>query len=116
MLIPILAIFLASLLAAFFYKKHQHAMALVLSAFLLGTIAYFGSFIQTIVSGKTITAHIPWIDSLDVHLSFYLDGLSLFFALLITIFGLLIFLYSVKYMKHSAQANRFICYLFLFMG
>jgi len=114
--ISILVIFLASMLAAFFYKRHPHIIAAVLSAILLGNVVYFISLTGTIFQGDTLTTQVSWISSLDIHFTFYLDGLSLFFALLITVFGLLILIYSVKYMEHSSQVNRFICYLLLFMG
>ena len=108
--------FLTSLLAAFFYKRQPKVVTAVLSAALLGVVAYLATLTGTVLEGETIRSEIAWIPSLGVHFSFYLDGLSLFFALLVSVFGLLILLYSTKYMAHSPQANRFICYLMLFMG
>ena len=116
MLFSILAIFLASLLAVFFYRRYQRIVLPVLSISLLGVIVYFGRFLPAILQGETVVKQVSWIGSLDIHFSFLLDGLSLFFALLITVFGLLILLYSSEYMKHSAQSNRFISYLLFFLG
>jgi len=116
MLFSILAIFLASLLTVFFYRRYQRIVLPVLSISLLGVIVYFGRFLPAILQGETIVEQVSWIDSLAIHFSFLLDGLSLFFALLITVFGLLILLYSSKYMEHSAQSNRFISYLLFFLG
>lgn len=116
MLLSILAIFLISLLAVFFYRKYRNIVVPVLSLFLLGVIAYFGMFLPPVLRGETIVEQVPWIGSLNIHFSFLLDGLSLFFALLITVFGLLILLYSSKYMEDSAQRNRFISYLLFFLG
>ena len=116
MLLSILAIFLISLLAVFFYRRYGNIVVPVLSLFLLGIIAYFGKFLPPVLRGETIVEQVPWIGSLNIHFSFLLDGLSLFFALLITVFGLLILLYSSKYMEESAQRNRFISYLLFFLG
>lgn len=115
-LLSILAIFFASLLAAFFYQRHQKVALPVLSLFLLGIISYFGGLVAPIVRGETIIWKVPWIPALDIHFVFLLDGLSLFFALLITVFGLLILLYAFRYMARSGQSGRFVCYLLLFMG
>lgn len=116
MLLSILSIFLASLLAVFFYRRHSRVALAVLSLFLLGIIFYYARFTGPILRGETIVREVSWISSLDIHFSFLLDGLSLFFVLLITIFGLLILLYSSKYMEDSTQRDRFICYLLLFLG
>lgn len=114
--ISILLIFSAALLAVFFYKKYTLLVGSVLSAMLLGVVIYYSTLVETVLSSRTLTEQVRWIPSLNIHFTFYLDGLSLFFALLITIFGLLILIYSFKYMEQTAQSNRFICYLLLFMG
>jgi multicomponent Na+:H+ antiporter subunit A len=116
MLFSLLSIFLAGLLAAFFYRRYPKVALPVLSLFLLGIIAYFARFTAPVLQGKVLIQEVPWINALDIHFTFLLDGLSLFFALLITVFGLLILLYSSKYMEHSAQRGRFVSYLLLFMG
>ena len=116
MLLSILAIFLAGLLTPFFYKRYQQAVALILSVLVLGTIAYFSTYLVHVSHGKTFLSTFSWLDLLDVHLSFYMDGLSLFFTLIISIIGLLVLLYSFKYMQHYPKQGRFFCYLLLFMG
>ncbi|MGP9791720.1 hydrogen gas-evolving membrane-bound hydrogenase subunit E [Roseinatronobacter sp. NSM] len=56
-----------------------------------------------------------WIPSLQVRLSFWLDGLSLMFALLITGIGTLVMLYAARYLAGHPQYSRFALYLFSFM-
>lgn len=56
-----------------------------------------------------------WIPSLNIALSFYLDGLSLLFALLITGIGSLVMLYAARYLAGHPQYARFSLYLFSFM-
>jgi NADH:ubiquinone oxidoreductase subunit 5 (subunit L)/multisubunit Na+/H+ antiporter MnhA subunit len=59
----------------------------------------------------------PWIPSLGINLSFLADGLSLFFALIVSGVGLLIVFYSIFYLDdHYAHHGRFYCYLILFMA
>ncbi|MCC5991366.1 MAG: Na(+)/H(+) antiporter subunit A, partial [Rhodobacteraceae bacterium] len=56
-----------------------------------------------------------WIPSLTVRMSFWLDGLSLMFALLITGIGALVMLYAARYLAGHKHYNRFALYLFSFM-
>ncbi|QCK16522.1 hydrogen gas-evolving membrane-bound hydrogenase subunit E [Mangrovivirga cuniculi] len=116
MLISIFLIFLASLITSYFYKKFERGIQVILSALTLGIIIYYCTFIAPVSGGETFTFYHAWVDSLNIHLSFYIDGLSLFFTLLISIFGLLVLLYSFKYMEEYKQRNRFFGYLLFFMG
>ena len=54
--------------------------------------------------------------SLGISLSFYLDGLSLLFALIITGVGALIFFYAGYYFADAGEHNRFIIWLSAFAG
>lgn len=53
---------------------------------------------------------------MGIQLSFYLDGLSLLFTLLITGIGFLVVLYSVFYLSKKENLIHFYIYLLLFMG
>jgi multicomponent Na+:H+ antiporter subunit A len=53
---------------------------------------------------------------MHINLNFFVDGLSLLFALMITGIGALVFLYTSSYMKRDAYLDRFYGYLCLFMG
>lgn len=57
-----------------------------------------------------------WIPSLGVSLSFYLDGLALIFALIVTGVGALIFFYAGYYFDEPAAYNRFNVWLLAFAG
>lgn len=67
-------------------------------------------------AGEKFQASLPWLPSLDLNFSLYLDGLSLLFALLVTGIGTLIIVYAGYYFKKEPSAWRFISYLFLFMA
>jgi len=116
MQLSILAIFFVSLAATFFYPRYQKSTTAVISTILLGIIVYFTTFLEPILQGERIIQTISWINSLNIHITFLLDGLSLFFVLLVLVFGLLVLIYSHKYMEDSPQSGRFICYLLLFMA
>ncbi|WP_420630874.1 hydrogen gas-evolving membrane-bound hydrogenase subunit E [Candidatus Leptofilum sp.] len=85
-------------------------------------VAPFTSFVlllqkvSLINGGETLIASLTWLPSLNINFSFYLDGLSLLFALLITGIGTLIIVYAGYYFQNEPSAWRFLSYLLLFMG
>lgn len=59
---------------------------------------------------------LSWIPSLGLDLAFRVDGLSLFFALLVSGMGALVVLYATQYLDdHYEHHGRFYAYLLLFM-
>ena len=76
---------------------------------------FFLRYLPTVAAGEPVRWVIPWIPSLDVNLSFWIDGLSLMFALLITGIGAMVMLYAARYLAGHPQYNRFALYLFSFM-
>lgn len=107
---------MAGFLSALFYDRHRSILLPAISLLFLAIIAYFGSLTGTVLDGANIVQQVKWVDTLSIQLAFLVDGLSLFFALLVTVFGLLIFLYAHRYMEDSPQINRFAGYLLLFSG
>ena len=77
---------------------------------------YFGFLLQTVATEGPIKSSLPWVQSLALELSFYADGLSVFFAVLITAIGSLIVLFSAFYFENHPHAGRFFGTLFAFMG
>lgn len=82
----------------------------------LGLTGYFISYIEPVSVGAVFTETYAWVPSLGVSLSFYLDGLSLLFALLISALGALIFIYSDSYLAGHHHQGRFYAYLLMFMA
>lgn len=79
--------------------------------------AYFIGQLQPVQEGDPLQASIPWISSLGISFTVYLDGLSLMFGLLISGIGSLVVLYSIYYLDRSKEAvGSFYVYLMLFMG
>ncbi len=77
---------------------------------------HFLGFLPEIAAGERITGGYAWVPSLNLSFSWFIDGLSLTFALLITGIGTLIVLYAGGYMKGHPQQGRFTGFILLFMG
>ena len=77
--------------------------------------AWFCSLVPTVSSGESLYWEIGWVPQQGVALSFWVDGLSLLFALLISGIGALILLYASEYMRGYPQLGRFTAFLLAFM-
>lgn len=82
----------------------------------LALFIYFIRFVPAIQHHHTFYSSLNWLPALGIQLSFYLDGLSNLFALLISGIGIFIVLYSGTYLRGNPQLGRFYAYLFFFMG
>ncbi len=82
----------------------------------LAALIGFVSLLPAITAGETLSVGWAWVPGLDVRLSFYVDGLSLLFALLISGIGFFIFLYAGSYLGRHPRFGRFSIYLLAFMG
>ncbi len=74
------------------------------------------SFLPRVQDQGAVIQVFDWAPSLGISLSFYLDGLSLLFGLIITGVGALIFFYTGYYFDQSAEYNRFMVWLSGFSG
>jgi len=80
------------------------------SLFLVSDVA------PAVLAGETLVASWPWFPQLGLSLSFRLDGLSLLFAGLILVIGLLVILYARYYLGEADSLGRLLGLLLLFMG
>lgn len=69
-----------------------------------------------IAAGEAVQTSVPWLPGLGVHWSFYLDGLSLTFGLLITGIGALVLIYAGSYWSGHAHLGRLQALLLAFMA
>jgi multicomponent Na+:H+ antiporter subunit A len=76
----------------------------------------FSGMMRTVAASGPVTSALPWAEALGLTLSFYGDGLSLLFAIMITAIGALIVLFSSRYFADDPTAGRFFATLFGFMG
>ena len=108
---------LGSLLVALAGKKLGTRVGWLALAFpVVSTIALLVAAANVTLPGKQLVEW-AWIPSLGINLSFMIDGLSLFFGLIVSGMGCLIFFYANNYLDdHFEHHGRFYCYLVLFMA
>lgn len=110
--------FLFAFTVPFFYRYlfRIHTGWFVLSVPLLIFIL-LSRYILPVSEGKSSLYSLPWIPSYNIDISFYLDGLSLVFGLLISGIGTLVVIYSIYYLSKTRELlHNFYVYLLLFMG
>lgn len=116
--IAILTPFIVALFIPFLYKRlpaiHTGWFVLAVPVALFAILA---SYIPAVANGEAFYSSIPWLPSLGINFTVYLDGLGLIFALLITGVGSLVVLYSIYYLsKERESLHHFYIYLLMFMG
>ena len=116
MLLAVLSIFVGAALAPLVVRLLGRAAGWGLGLVPLGVFVFFAEKLPQIAHGETIRHVHEWLPSLNTPLSFYLDGLSLLFALLVTGIGTLIVVYAGGYLAHHEQLGRFYVQLLAFMG
>ncbi|SDF77153.1 multisubunit sodium/proton antiporter, MrpA subunit [Limimonas halophila] len=77
---------------------------------------YFLSFLPAVAAGETLRFATPWVPAIGVSLSFFVDGLALLFALLISGIGTFVVIYTGAYLHGDRQMGRFYLYLLSFMA
>lgn len=102
----------------FLYKYvrpiHTGWFALVLPVVLF---IYFFQYLPVTAAGGVIQYTVPWVPSLGINFTVFIDGLSIIFLLLITGIGALVTLYSIYYLsKKTEMLNNFYVFLLMFMG
>lgn len=116
MLLAVLSGFILALvlpvISAWFPKRWLFAVAvlpLVLFIYLL-------TYLPLVANGNHYAINYDWVPSLQINFNFYIDGLSLLFALMITGIGTLVYLYAADYMKNFKGVFSFFSYLSMFMA
>ena len=107
--------FAAAALAPVLARRLGHRAVLPLA---LAPLAGFVHFLMLLpaASKAPLAGGWPWAPSLGLAFSWYLDGLSLLFALLITGIGTLIIVYCGGYLAGDPRLGRLLSFMFLFMG
>jgi NADH-quinone oxidoreductase subunit L len=121
-LIPILPLLAAGITALMRRGRRGPAAALVIAAQAGSTVLSFLAFLQTLGAdgphGAVVrsTLNFPWLSlgSETLSLGLLLDPLSGGMVLMVSFVSLLIFIYSVGYMKDDPNFVRFFCFLSLF--
>ena len=116
MLAATLAPFVLAVFAPFVRRRIGDSAGWVLAVLPAGLTLYFAQFLGPVASGETFVFATEWVPALGISLSFYVDGLSLLFALLISFIGTFIVLYAGAYLKGHADLGRFFMFILMFMG
>lgn len=122
LVLPLLLLFIGLLTAWMFSLpalRHRFSNAAVGWFLALFPASAFGLLLAGVIqsAGKALTFSVPWVPSLGLSFSLYLDGLSALFGLLITGIGLLVVIYTGYYFDGSDEGveYRFFTYILLFM-
>lgn len=106
---------LVALAAPWLVRAWPRRAGWVLCLLPLALSGFFLSRISLVAAGGVSEETLAWVPGLGVSLSFYLDGLSLLFALLISGVGVLIVIYAGSYLEGEPRLGRFYLWLLLFM-
>jgi multicomponent Na+:H+ antiporter subunit A len=115
-LTAILSIFALAVAAPWIYRVARGMTGVILSLLPFSLALYFSGFIAAVASGERFAISHSWLPTLGMDLAFYVDGLSLLFALLITFVGGLVLIYAGAYLHGHPQVGRFYLLINFFMG
>ncbi len=111
-----IAPFLAAVLAPFIFRFSGYFAGWILAIIPVSIFIYLLGFIEPVSKGGFIQSSLKWIPQYNLNFSFFIDGLSLTFALLISGIGTFIVIYSGKYLKGHPDQGKFLAYILMFMG
>ncbi len=122
-LIPALPMVASGAIAFLRQPKRKSAAALAIGSlgisFLL-SLAAFAHVLSGWVRGTAVreTVNFAWLHfgATSVDLGWVLDPLAAVMLVMVSLVGLLIFIYSVGYMAHDENYTRFFCFMSLFAG
>ena len=95
------------------YLKHQAGWIYAIWPFI--GFLYYLSLLPAINDGLIITESFTWLPVLGIDFTFYVDGFSVLFSLLVLGIGTFILVYAGYYMRPYPMKGRFLGYLLLFM-
>jgi NADH:ubiquinone oxidoreductase subunit 5 (subunit L)/multisubunit Na+/H+ antiporter MnhA subunit/multisubunit Na+/H+ antiporter MnhB subunit len=92
-------------------SSHNQGFAAGAGLFVLFLI---GISLLPIVTEAPVSLRLPWVESLGLELSLYVDGLALLFILIITGVGAAIHVFAGFYFDERHESARFITFLLIF--
>jgi NADH-quinone oxidoreductase subunit L len=122
-LIPVLPLLAAGLTAFARQRQRKLAASLAVGSMALALVLSSMAFVSTVatsgvgLAGETHRLfNFRWLQIGDtwLKLGWVLDPLSALMLLMVSLVGLLIFIYSLGYMAHDENFTRFFCFLSLF--
>lgn len=116
MILAVISGFIAALAAPWLYRYFPRWAGKLCPVLPLGLFVYFLTQVRQVSGGQSLVVSFPWLPSLGMRFSLYLDGLGMLFALLVTGVGFLVFLYTPAYMGDDVRQGRLSAWLFAFMA
>ncbi len=117
LLVPaIAAVFVAALLAPALHRGLGDRSGILLGLVPLAACAAFLTLAPGVEAGQAVRVALPWAPSLGITLSFYVDGLSLLFLIVVSAIGTFIVWYAAGYLHGDPGLGKFYLYLLSFMG
>ncbi len=116
MLTPLLFIYGLAFLQPLFHPFDRKRIGWLLALLPFFLTLHFIDYIEPLAQGERPLEFYSWVPSMGLNLSFFLDPLSLLFALLITGIGTLVLIFSGEYLGNEPEQTRFFAVLLLFMG
>jgi len=108
--------FLAAALAPIVHRFAGRFTGWILAIVPAAIFFYLLGLAETVIKGGTIATALEWVPAYGLNLSFFIDGLSLVFALTISGIGVLILIYAGSYLAGHPHHGRFLGFLLAFMG
>ena len=115
-LIIVLISFSGAFLSPLLFRLFPKRAGLLTTTIPLFLFSWASIKMWSIVDGVVFQDTVTWVQTFGLDLIFRLDGLSVFFLMLITGFGVFIHLYANSYLAEDKNRPRFFVFLSLFMG
>lgn len=116
MLIAVLSGFLLAVFVPWLFRQFGEQTSKLLAVLPAALFIYFLTFLPAVTEQGPILISYDWVPALGISLDFWLDGLSLLFALLISGIGFFVIVYTGSYLAHKADQRKLLMYLMAFMG
>ena len=110
------SLFLIAAITPALYRRLPHHIGWVLALAPLSFFLLLTRYLPAAMQGEPIREVLVWAPVLAISFSFYMDGLALLFAFLISGIGVLVTIYAGGYLHDDPRAPRFLCALLIFMG
>lgn len=107
-------LFIAAI-AAFIHRIDSKRVGMYLSVVPLILFIWGLTRLNTVIENSFFIDAYQWVNYIELPITFYVDGLSIFFFLLISGVGFFIFNYANSYLKGDPNKGKFFVYLSLFM-